>query len=273
MTTGRRALALANTLKFTGKLLFAYIVFGVLLMSFQDRLIFFPTRGGQVAGPGVDLTLRAEDGPALHARYIEHPGAQYTLLYFHGNAGNLENRSELLELFADFGANVLALEYRGYGQSEGDPSEAGLYLDARAAYDWAVARVPAKKLVLLGESLGGGPACELASTREVGGVILLSAFTSVADMAARSFPWLPVRWIVRTRFDNLAKIPKIRAPKLIIHSRTDEVVPFEMGPRLFAAAAEPKTSLWLDRAGHNETFYSQGQRVTKAVKAFLQSLQ
>jgi uncharacterized protein len=271
--TGRRALALAYTLKYAGRLLFAYIVVGVLLMSFQDRLIFFPTRGGQVAGPGVDLKLRAQDGTALHARYIDHPGAQYTLLYFHGNAGNLENRSELLEMFAGFGAHVLALEYRGYGQSEGDPSEAGLYLDARAAYDWALARAPAKKLVLLGESLGGGPACELASTREVGGVILLSTFTSVADMAAHTFPWFPVRWIVRTRFDNLAKIPKIRAPKLIIHSRTDEVVPFEMGPRLLAAAAEPKTALWLDRGGHNETFYSQGQQVTNAVKAFLQTLQ
>jgi fermentation-respiration switch protein FrsA (DUF1100 family) len=267
-TTGRRGVALQWAGRFGG----TYLAFCALIMSFQERLIFFPTRGGHVIGPGEDLRLRASDGTKLHARYIERAGANHTLLYLHGNAGNLPDRSDLLEVFGDFGANVLALEYRGYGQSEGGPSEAGLYRDTNAAYDWAVARAPAKKLVVFGESLGGGPACELASTREMGGVILLSTFTSIADMAVRSFPWLPVRWMVRTRFDNLAKIRKIQAPKLMIHSRTDEVVPFEMSERLFEAATEPKSALWLDRAGHNETFYAQRQRVTRAVRSFLQSL-
>jgi fermentation-respiration switch protein FrsA (DUF1100 family) len=271
-TIGRRAVVLAYTLKWLGRFGFAYLAFCALTMAFQDRLIFFPARGGHVVGPGEDLSLRAEDGVALHARWIPQAGAEHTLLYLHGNAGNLADRSDLLEVFHEFGANVLALEYRGYGRSEGSPSEAGLYRDARAAYAWAVARAPAKQLVVFGESLGGGPACELASTREVGGVILLSTFTSIADMAARSFPWLPVRLLVRTRFDNLSKVGRIKAPKLIIHSRTDEVVPFEMGPRLFEAAAEPKSALWLDRAGHNETFYTAGQRVTRAVKGFLQGL-
>jgi uncharacterized protein len=271
-TTGRREVTLAYTLKWAGRFGFAYLAFCGLIRLFQDRLIFFPTRGGRVVGPGEDLRLRASDGTTLHARYIERPGAIQTLLYLHGNAGNLAGRSDLLEIFGDFGANVLALEYRGYGQSEGTPSEAGLYRDTNAAYDWAVARAPAQKLVVLVESLGGGPACELASTRPVGGVILLSTFTSIADMAARSFPWLPVRWMVRTRFDNLSKLRKIEAPKLIIHSRTDEVVPFEMSQRLFEAATEPKSALWLDRAGHNETFYAERQRVTRAVRSFLESL-
>ena len=251
------------------------IAYGMLLLvitALQDRLIFFPTRGGKVTGPGKDLSLRAADGTRLHARYIEQPGATYTLLYLHGNAGNLANRSDLLELFAGLGVHVLALEYRGYGASEGEPSEQGLYDDARAAYDWAVARAPATTLVLWGESLGGGPACELASTREVGGVILQSTFTNIADMAARSFPWLPVRLLVRTHFDNLAKVPRIRAPKLFIHSRVDEVVPFEMSERLYAAASEPKVSLWLDRSGHNDTMYTAGQRVGQIVVRFLASL-
>jgi fermentation-respiration switch protein FrsA (DUF1100 family) len=172
----------------------------------------------------------------------------------------------------DYGVHVLALEYRGYGQSEGEPSEKGIYEDAAAAYEWAVKRVQPKKLVLLGESLGGGPACELASKREVGGLILLSTFTSIEAMAARSFPWLPVKWLVRTRFDNEAKIKNVRAPKLFIHSRQDEVVPFEMGERLYEVAAEPKRSLWLERGGHNETFYNYGSTLTKEVRAFLKAL-
>jgi fermentation-respiration switch protein FrsA (DUF1100 family) len=258
--------------KLLGALCVAYVMLVVLIMALEDRLIFFPTRGGHVTGSGTDLRLRAQDGVELHARYIEHPAAQYTLLYLHGNAGNLAGRSELLQQFSALGVHVLALDYRGYGGSDGLPSEAGVYHDARAAYDWAVARTPAKKLVVLGESLGGGPACELASTREVGGLILLSTFTSIADMAALQFPWLPVRWLVRTQFNNLAKLPLVRAPKLIVHSRVDEVVPFAMGPRLFDAATDPKRSLWLDHAGHNETFSVEAERVTAALKAFLHDL-
>lgn len=267
----RRLLA-AQVGRVFGTLGLAYAGLVAITMAFEDRLIFFPTRGGRVTGPGVDLELRAADGVRLHARFIERPGAQRTLLYLHGNAGNLASRSDLLEVFAQFGEHVLALEYRGYGLSAGEPSERGLYLDTRAAYDWATVRTPPDRLVLLGESLGGGPACELASTRPVGGLILLSSFTSIADMGALSFPWLPVRFMVRTRFDNLAKIPHIEAPKLIVHSRADEVVPFEMGQRLFASAREPKQALWLERARHNDPFYTEAERVTGAISAFLRGL-
>ncbi len=242
------------------------------LMAFEDRFIFFPTLGGRVTGPGIDLELRTEDGMRLHARYVERAGATFTLLYLHGNAGNLANRSDLLQMFSELGVHVLALEYRGYGQSEGVPSELGLYLDARAAYEWAVARIPASRLVVWGESLGGGPACELAATREVGGIILQSTFTSIADMAAISFPLLPVRWLISTRFDNLEKLRRIRAPKLVIHSRADEIIPYAMGARLFDAALEPKQALWLERAGHNDTMYTEGARVEEGVRAFLDTL-
>jgi fermentation-respiration switch protein FrsA (DUF1100 family) len=249
-----------------------YIVCLALLMAFEDRLIFFPTRGGRVSGPGVDLELRAKDGVSLHARYIEQPGATQTLLYLHGNAGNLANRSDVLVQLTATGAHVLALDYRGYGQSDGSPSEAGVYLDARAAYDWAVARAPGSSLWLLGESLGGGVACELAAAREVGGLILLSAFTSIADMAALSFPWLPVRLLVRTRFDNLEKLARVRAPVLVIHGRRDELVPFEMGERLFERARQPKRALWLEHAGHNDVFYSEGERVAEAIRELMSSV-
>jgi fermentation-respiration switch protein FrsA (DUF1100 family) len=246
-----------------------YVMCIALLMALEDQLIFFPTKGGRVTGPGVDVELRTADGVRLHARYIERPGASHTLLYFHGNAGNLANRSDLLEQLSHAGAHVLALEYRGYGQSAGTPSEAGIYLDARAAYDWALARAPASTLWVLGESLGGGPACELAATRKLAGLILIAAFTSISDMASLSFPWLPVRLMVRTRFDNLTKLAHVRVPVLVIHGRHDEIVPFEMGERLFARAAQPKRSLWLERAGHNDIFYTEGPRVIDAMRELM----
>ena len=250
----------------------AYVMLGALAMLFEERLIYFPTRGGRVSGAGEDIQLRARDGVALHARFVARAGARHTLLYMHGNAGNLASRGALLDTLAGLGANLLALEYRGYGASQGEPSEAGIYLDARAAYDWAAAHGGGPAIVPLGESLGGGPACELAATREVAGLILLSAFSSVPDMAALSFPWLPARRLVRTQFDNLSKIRRVRAPVLIVHSRADEIVPFEMGARLFDAASEPKRALWLDQAGHNETFFREGPRVSGEITTFLEAL-
>jgi fermentation-respiration switch protein FrsA (DUF1100 family) len=239
-------------------------------MAFEDRLIYFPTRGGRVQGAGEDVALRSADGVHLHARYLAGDASASTLLYFHGNAGNLGERSDLLEYFAGLGVAVLALDYRGYGQSEGVPSEAGLYADARAAYDWLRERTPAERIVLMGESLGGGPACELAATVPIGGLILLATFTSVPDMAAHFYPWLPARWLVRTRFDNLSKIARVRAPKLFVHSRLDEVVPFEMGQRLFSAAAEPKQALWLERSSHNALFLVEESQLQAALREFLQ---
>jgi uncharacterized protein len=239
-------------------------------MALEDRLIYFPTRGGRVQGPGQDLTLTSDDGVQLHARYIERDSAAPTLLYLHGNAGNLAGRSDLMTYFAELGANLLALEYRGYGQSDGSPSEAGLHADTRAAYAWLTERTPPARIVLLGESLGGAPACELAASQPVGGLILLAAFTSIPEMAALYYPWLPTRWLLRTRFDNLSAIARVRAPKLIIHSRRDELVPVEMGERLYAAAPEPKHAVWLDRSGHNDAHIHEEPQLSSAIRALLQ---
>lgn len=242
------------------------------LMALEDTFIYFPERGGRVTAHGRDVWLHASDGVKLHAFHVETKGATRTLLYLHGNAGNLAGRSEVLEYYAALGVNVLGLDYRGYGQSEGTPSESGLYADALAAFDWLVERVPARDVIVLGESLGGGPACELALQRRVGGLLLLSTFTNVPDMAARTFPFLPVRFVVRARFDNLAKLARIDAPKLIVHSRRDEVIPFSMGERLARAAKPPVQHLWLDRAGHNDTYFVDGERFGAALKAFVQDM-
>jgi hypothetical protein len=178
----------------------------------------------------------------------------------------------VIAYFAELGVRVLAVDYRGYGQSEGKPSEAGLYADALAAYRWLRERIPAERIVVFGESLGGAPACELALRQKVGGLVLHSTFTSVADMAARMFPWLPVRWLARTRFDNLAKIARIEAPKLIVHSRRDEVIPFAMGEQLLGAARPPVQHVWLEHSLHNDTYFVEARRLGQALQAFIASL-
>jgi uncharacterized protein len=239
-----------------------------LLMLLEEKLIFFPERGGVGASPGGEVWIRTADGLSIHGWHITHPDATRTLLYLHGNAGNLGSRRGIFARLAALPLDILAIDYRGYGKSAGEPSEAGLYADALAAHAWLLERTPADRIFVYGESIGGGPACELAATRSVAGLILQSSFTNIADMAALSFPGLPVRWLVRTKFDNLAKLPGVAIPKLIIHSRRDEIIPFSMAERLYAAAAAPKQRLWLDRSRHNDLFALDGAAVLEAVRAF-----
>jgi fermentation-respiration switch protein FrsA (DUF1100 family) len=266
MRKARRSISIA----LSAGMLYAMLVGAV--MGLEDTFIYFPSRGGTVKAHGHDVYLQAADGVKLHAFFIEQAASDLTLLYLQGNAGNLAGRSPVLEYFASLGVSVLALDYRGYGQSQGSPSEAGLYADVLAAYAWLRERSAASTIVVLGESLGGGPACELAATRPIGGLVLLSTFTSVPDMAARTFPFLPARLLVRTRYDNLAKITKVGVPKLVVHSERDEVIPFEMGKRLFAAANEPKQALFLERSGHNDTYFVDGVRLRQTLLAFLETV-
>jgi uncharacterized protein len=241
-------------------------------MLFEERLIYFPIAGGVGPPPagGEDVWLDTADGGRVHGWWLPREGARVALLFLHGNAGNLEHRRGILEGLRELGAGVLAIDYRGYGRSPGSPSEAGLHADARAAHDWLAARVDPARIVVYGESLGGGPACELAATAPVGGLVLQSAFTSVPDMAARVVPWLPGRWLVRTRFDNLAKVGAIACPKLVLHSRADEVVPFAHGERLFAAAREPRECVWIGAAGHNDPVLGPGSPFRAALASFLE---
>jgi hypothetical protein len=239
------------------------------VLIFEDSFIYFPEKGGVGSSPGEDVFLTASDGVRIHGWYVAHPEAKVTLLWFHGNAGNLENRRGMLAGLRDLPANVLVIDYRGYGNSEGKPGEDGLYRDARAAYDWLAARTPPERIVVLGKSLGGGPACELASQVPVGGLILQSSFTRARDMASRVMPIFPAGWFMRTKFDNLSKVGRISCPKLVVHSRADEIVPFEMGERLFGAAAEPKESAWFDRGGHNDLWITQRREYFARLAEFL----
>jgi fermentation-respiration switch protein FrsA (DUF1100 family) len=240
-----------------------------LLMIFEDRLIYFPTKDGVGPSPGEEVWLTTSDGVKIHGWYLAHPTAKPTILHLHGNAGNLEHRRDLVLSLRDSGASVLAIDYRGYGKSDGSPNEKGVNADTRAAYDWLLTKTTADRIVVHGESIGAGPACELAATVPCGGLIVQSAFTSARDMAPRVLPWFP-KWLVRTKFDNLEKVARITIPKLFIHSRKDEIIPFDMGETLFAAAAEPKECEWFATAGHNDLSFTQPKKYYSRVSQFLE---
>jgi fermentation-respiration switch protein FrsA (DUF1100 family) len=226
----------------------------------EPRMVFLPTRGPVGDGPGERVELVTADGVRIVAWWIPRAGSDGALLYLHGNAGNLHGREVVLrELASATGMSVLALDYRGYGESEGRPDEAGLYADARAGWDWLASRVAPERVVIWGESLGGAAATAVARDVQRNGVpralVLQSAFTRIPDMARRVFPIPGIGRLCRLRMDNLERVREIRCWKLFVHSRIDEVVPFAMGEQLFEAACEPKRSLWLDAVGHNDAWY------------------
>lgn len=252
--------------------LFVYIGIPVI----ERRFIYFPERR-IVATPSdvglefEELRFSASDGVRLHAWFV--PGRRdLTLLWFHGNAGNIGDRSDFLRLLHDeLGAGVFLLSYRGYGMSEGTPSEEGTYLDAEAALAAASAReeVDPKRIVYFGQSLGAAVAVELATRHRPQALVLESAFTSIADMAKLHYPFLPVGPLLRTRYDSLAKIGRVDAPVLMIHGDRDDIAPLEMGRRLFEAAGRPKAFREIEGAGHNDVHLVGGERYFAALREFL----
>ncbi len=275
--------------------LLAALVAVLLFLRWREpHLLYFPMRDLELTPDRLgwqyeDVWLTTADGVRIHGWWLPapHPPSPITILFFHGNAGNISHRTEKLEIFRSLDVNVLILDYRGYGQSTGIPNEPGTYADARAAYDYLVGTdgpgvrsgtagapsgraLPATHIVLYGESLGAAVAVQLATEVTVGGVILEEPFTSVGDMAQKMFPFLPVRWLVRNKYDTIKKIDRINAPLLIFHSPTDEITPFGHGQRLFAAAREPKHFVEL-RGSHNDAFLVSTNTYRAALAEFLRS--
>lgn len=261
------------------------IALGVTVL-FEDRMIYFPTRypvgrwdtaavdpSGRVAVE--DCWFTADDGVALHGWWAtprDAPAAPL-LLYFHGNAGNLSDRAEIMLALASLPARVVMVDYRGYGRSAGRPGETGLYRDARAAWRLvtAVHQVPPSEVVLYGESLGGAVAIELATAVEPAGLVVQSSFTSVPDLARRYYPFVP-GFLIRTRMPSEERIADVRCPVLVIHSPQDEIVPYAHGRRLFGAAPGPKRFLDLDGAGHNTGWLVGGGELLATLADFLATL-
>jgi fermentation-respiration switch protein FrsA (DUF1100 family) len=239
--------------------LVGYVGIIIVLLALENWLVYHPTAARvdwrePPNGHVQDLELRSTDGTRIHAWWCPVEGSSGALLYCHGNAGNLSQRNgSVAGLQQVLKESVLIFDYPGYGKSEGRPSEAGCYAAADAAYAWLVEvqKIPPERILIYGGSLGGGVAVDLASRKPHRALILVKTFTTMPDVGGGLYPWLPVRWLMRNRFDNLAKIGKCTRPVFIAHGTTDRLVPYELGERLFVAANEPKYFYRMDGIDHD----------------------
>jgi uncharacterized protein len=269
----RMLLSLLGMLALAYGALVAYVYFA------QDRLVYFPGVGREMrATPGdaglayETLTLKTEDGEQLQAWFVPREKARAAVILFHGNAGNISHRLEYLAMFHRMGLATLIFDYRGYGRSTGKPSEEGLHRDAEAAWKFLVGErgIPADRIVLFGESLGGAVAARLAAQERPAALILASVFTSVPELGGDLYPWLPVKWLARMRYDTRAALKGVTCPVLVAHSPEDEIVPYRHGRVLFEAAPQPKAFLEL-AGGHNEGFVFVRPDWVAGVSGFLET--
>ena len=255
-----------------------YVLLALLLYLFQAKMVFLPNMSGRAltASPrdiGLnyeDVSLVTSDGEQLHGWFVPAPEARGVILFFHGNAGNISGRLDSIGIFNKLGLDTLIIDYRGYGQSTGKPSEKGTYLDAQAAWTYLVDKrgIPPDRIVVFGRSLGAGVAAWLASQHTPAAVILESSFSSGVDMARRIYPYLPVRLITRVRYPVVDYVTGFNSPVLVAHSRQDEIVPYDMGQAVFAAAKQPKEFLEL-RGDHNNGFLITGKDYIAGLESFI----
>jgi len=255
----------------------AYGAVLVLVFVFQSRLVFFPGTGREVVvtpqtyGLGFETVgIGTADGETLQAWWVPAEGARGTVLFFHGNAGNISHRVDYLLMFNRLRYSTLIVDYRGYGRSTGTPSEEGTYRDAEAAWDYLrhARLAQPRDVVIAGESLGAAVATRLAAEVEPRAVVLFSTFTSATDLGAEVYWFLPVRLLSRIGYDNRENLKRIRAPVFIAHSRDDDIVPYAHGKRLYEAANEPKAFLEM-RGGHNDGFIFTQPEWVAQLGAFL----
>jgi uncharacterized protein len=250
----------------------------LLLFTLQESMVFLPTGSVAVtpAQRGLeyeDLRLHSTDGVQLQAWYVPAPDpVAPVVLFFHGNAGNISHRLDTLVLLHDLGLSTLILDYRGYGNSSGRPSEQGLYDDALAAWRYLVEerKIPPARIVLHGRSLGAAVAGWLAARERPAALVLESAFLSVPELGAHHYRWLPVRLLARIHFPLHEYVRTLQVPVLVVHSPDDEIAPFAHGLALYAAAPKPRAFLEI-RGGHNEGFLLSGAHYREGLRAFMEA--
>jgi abhydrolase domain-containing protein 17 len=251
--------------KLIRSLLFIYTFLALFIFVRSDSLIFMPEPASYRDANDI-LKLPVTSNEQISARYLPNAQSAYTVLYIHGNAEDLGDIHPVLERLHRQGFSVFAYDYRGYGTSSGTPGEANVYQDADVAYTYLTQqlKIPADRIIIYGRSIGGGSATELATRYPVAGLILESAFTS-AFRVILSFPILPF-----DKFTNLDKLKQIHCPVLIMHGQADETIPIQHGRSLYEAAPEPKMSLWIDSAGHNNFADIAGDRYGRTLLSFQQ---
>lgn len=237
----------------------AYVLICIAMFVWQRQLIYVPAV--HVNSPEsyglngfADITLKNIDGIHIQVWYHEARTNYPTIIHFHGNAGNLSHRAKFFSLLSEAGFGVLGLDYRGYGNSEGSPSEEGFYQDARATINYAIKTLslPPGRIIIYGESIGTGVAVQMATEYKIAALVLQSPFTSMEAAATYHYSWLPVNILLKDRFDSLSKITNINVPILFFHGNEDIIVPIEQGKELFARANEPKQAFYFPGINHND---------------------
>ena len=257
--------------------LFSFFAFLILYLKYYEKKgIYFPIRKIHLTPKEIglefeDVYFSSSDGIKLNGWYIPAKEARATVLFCHGNAGNISHRIDVIYLFCKLGLNVFIFDYRGYGRSQGRPSEEGLYRDAQSAYKYLIEKrnLNESSIVVYGKSIGANVAVELCSKVKTAALISESAFTSALEMGKKLFPFLPIKWFISIKYDALSKIKDITVPKLIIHSEDDRIIPFRHGRKLFEAAPEPK-EFYPMRGGHNEALFLAKEDFTNKIDLFLQ---
>lgn len=271
-----RALSL---LKSVVRITLGVVIGATLFLVFSEkRLIYYPSAEVPVTPkalglPFEEVSIEVEPGVRIHGWFIKAAKEQAlaTVLFSHGNAGNIADRLDRVLRWREIGAEFLLYDYRGYGQSTGSPDEEGTYRDGRAAYDYLVKGrgIDPARLVLMGESLGCAVSIQLAIERKAAGLVVEAPFASIAHMANAIYPFLPLGSFIRTRYENVRKIPQLKMPLFVVQGTQDEVIPVAQGKMVFAAAPEPKQYLAVEGAHHNDVYVVGGEVYRKAVSDFI----
>jgi hypothetical protein len=261
-----------------GMIFMAYMGLALTLYFMQPSFLYEPVRElpYSPAELGLDFEevfFRTGDHLQLHGWYIPAPNAEFTVLFCHTNAGNMMYQLDSINIFYNLGLSCFIFDYRGYGISQGKPTEQGTYLDVRAAYRWLTKKkkVSRHNIIVFGRSLGGSIAAYLSSKVKVRGLVLESAFTSYKAIGSKFYPYMPVKWFASFDYPTIDYVRKVKCPVLVVHSRTDEMIPFEFGLQLYEAANEPKEFVEL-YGGHNDGFLISGETYKKGWLKWIKSL-
>jgi fermentation-respiration switch protein FrsA (DUF1100 family) len=256
----------------------AYWGLGLVLYFMQPVFLYSPVREVSYTPDELGLDFekvffKSKDGLMLSGWYIPAKGTEPTVLFCHGNGGNMMHSLDTINILYNLGVNCFIFDYRGYGNSEGKPSEEGTYQDVKAAYKWLTEKkaVPPDDIIAFGRSLGGSIAAHLASEVNVGALIIESAFISYVDIGRKFYPYMPVRWFARFSYRTIDYVKEVHCPVLIIHSRNDETIPFEFGLELYEAANEPKEFVEIF-GSHNDGFLVSSEIYKSAWTKWLKSL-
>jgi uncharacterized protein len=275
-------------LPFLRILVLAYIGFAIALYFGQSNLVYMPSQAltetpATIGLKFEDIQITTKDNVNLDAWFVPAKDndqiGKGVILFCHGNGGNIGNRVSYLPIFRDLGLSTFLFDYRGYGKSEGKPTEAGTYADVEAAWQYLTQerKIPPKKIIIYGESLGGAIAAYIVQLtsqdlkNNAGGLVLASTFTSISDRASELYPFLPIRLLSRFSYNSIERLPSIKIPVLIIHSTEDEIIPFHHSDRNFQAANQPKKLVKL-RGDHNGGFLDSLETYRNGLNEFIQSI-